>query len=175
MKSLIYLPTSFFFISACGQTKPKPTKDTTIQTPVTSDSNRLIFNSKKIANLDSIDRINNESVMASGNDITRAFVFLKDGDSSISLTANIRKDHRVFGYAKPDIKSERLLLLSVFTNDVEHNPFGCRLGSYYDTGGMEDIKLKYLGKVDGFIKAVAIEKSNNKTILYFEKKWIEFE
>jgi hypothetical protein len=80
-----------------------------------------------------------------------------------------------FGYANPDIKSERLLLISVFTNDVEKNPFGCKLGSYYDVGGMQNIKLKYLETAGNFIKAVAIDSSNNFTTLYFEKKWIVFE
>jgi hypothetical protein len=87
----------------------------------------------------------------------------------------MRKDHRIFGYAKPDTKSERLLLISVFTNDVENNPFGCKLGSYYDTSGMDDITLKYKETLGKFIKAVAIDKSNNKTDIYFEKKWIEFD
>ena len=80
-----------------------------------------------------------------------------------------------FGYAKPDIKSERLLLLSVFTIDVENNPFGCRLGAYYDTGGMDELTLKYNSTTGDFVKATAIDKANNSTTIYFEKKWIEFE
>lgn len=149
MRYLFYLPTLFLFISAFGQT-----------------------NSSK---LDSIDKANNKSVIASGTDITKAYVFLKDGDSTIRLTANIRKDHRIFGYSKPNTKSERILLISVFTNDVENNPFGCRLGSYYDTGGMKGMTLKYKETLGKFIKAIAIDNSNNKTVIYFEKKWIHFD
>jgi len=91
------------------------------------------------------------------------------------LTANIRKDHRILGYSKPNTKSERILLISVFTNDVENNPFGCRLGSYYGTGGMKDMTLKYKETLGKFIKAIAIGNSNNKTVIYFEKKWIQFD
>ncbi len=124
---------------------------------------------------DSIDKTNNESVIASGDNITKAFVFLNDGDSTINLTGNIRQDHRIFGYAKPDTNSERLLLLSVFTNDVENNPFGCRLGAYYDTGGMDELTLKYISTTGNFIKATATDKTNNSTTIYFEKKWIDLE
>ena len=55
------------------------------------------------------------------------------------------------------------------------NSLGCKLGSYYDTGGMQNIKLKYMETASNFIKAVAIDSSNNFTTLYFEKKWIIFE
>ena len=126
--------------------------------------------------LDSIDKTNNESLIASENNITKAFVYLKNGDSSIYLTSNIRQEHRIFGYKKPDTKSERLLLLSVFTNDVENNPFGCKLGAYYDTGDMKDLKLKYLRTIGTFVEAAAFDNNNNKTTnIYFEKKWIEIE
>jgi hypothetical protein len=124
-------------------------------------------------NIDSIEIANNRSVKASGSKVTKAYISRKD--SSIYLRADIHLDHRIFGYAKPDSKSERLILFSIFTNDVEKNPFGCKLGSYYDTGGIQNIKLKYIVTVGNFIKAVAIDSSNNFTILYFEKKWVEFE
>jgi hypothetical protein len=128
-----------------------------------------------IVRTDSIDKANNESVIASGDNITKAFVFLKGGDSTINLTANIRQDHRIFGYAKPDINSERLLLLSLFANDVQNNPFGCKLGAYYDTGGMDALTLKYISTTGNFVKAAATDKTNKSTTIYFEKKWIEFE
>ena len=132
----------------------------------------LQINPKSSNKLDSIEKANNKSVIASGSNVTKAYIFLKNGDSTISLTANIRQDHRIFGYSRPDIKSKRLLLLSVFTDDVENNPFGCKLGSYYDTSRMDDLTLKYLETLENFVKAVAIDKTNHKTILYFEKKWI---
>jgi hypothetical protein len=62
----------------------------------------------------------------------------------------------------------------VFTNDVENNPFGCKLGSYYDTGGMKEIKLTYLGESHGFIKALVTDSLNKGTTVYFENKWIKF-
>lgn len=124
--------------------------------------------------LDSLDNANNTSVMNSGDDITRAYVMLSSGDSSIYLTANIRKDHRIFGYAAPDIHSEKLLLLSVFTDDVENNPFQCKLGAYYDTNDMSALKLKYIETAGNFVRAYAVDTAGNRTTLYFEKKWIEF-
>jgi hypothetical protein len=148
MRNIIYILSLVLPILACGQTSIK---------------------------LDSIDKTNNASIIASGDKITKAFISLKEGDSIISLTGNIRQAYRIFGYGKPDTKSERLLLLSIFTNDVEKNTFGCKLGAYYDTGGMTDIKLKYIGTSGDFVKALAIDKSNKSTTIYFEKKWIEFD
>ncbi|MFD1629992.1 hypothetical protein [Pseudopedobacter beijingensis] len=174
MKTTIYILTLILLFSACGQTNStsdnKPTE--------TEGNNQQTLNKlpkESITKLDSIDKVNNESVVTSGDNITKAFVFLKDGDSTIHLTANIRQDHRIFGYEKPDTKSERILLLSVFTNDVENNPFGCKLGAYYDTGGMDELTLKYNSTTGKFVKAIATDKANNSTTIYFEKKWIEFE
>ncbi len=172
MRQILFALISILLISACGQTNLGPaTAIEKFDTVVIKKDTAPTANHK--TNLDSIEATNNASVKALGNKVTKAYVSIQD--SSIDLTANIRLNHRIFGYANPDIKSERLLLFSVFTNDVEKNPFGCKLGSYYDTGGMQNIKLKYLETTGNFIKAVAIDSSNNLTTLYFEKKWIVFE
>lgn len=160
MRTTIYILILILPISAYGQTNS--TSDSK-PTPVTVE----------LSKLDSIEKANNESVIASGDYITKAFVFLKEGDSTINLIANIRQDHRIFGYSKPDIKSERLLLLSVFTDDVKNNPFGCKLGAYYDTGRMGELTLKYISATGNFVKAKAIDKTNKSTTIYFEKKWID--
>ncbi len=159
-------------ISACGQTNSGSivTAQKTDSLVIKKDSSPVI---KSTIQLDSIEATNNASVVASGNRVTKAYVSKED--STIDLRADIRLDHRIFGYASPDIKSQKLLLFSIFTNDVEENPFGCHLGSYYDTDGMQNIKLKYLESVGQFIKAVAIESATKFTTLYFEKKWIVFE
>ena len=170
IKNIIFILDSTLLISACGQKSSNETGHTNNQTQISVDSTQSNNNSKT---LDSIDNANNESVIASGDNINKAYVSLQD--SSIEMRASMRLDHRIFGYAKPDTKSERPLLLAVFTNDVENNPFGCKLGSYYDTGGMENIKLKYVDTLGTFVKAVAIDKLNKATTLYFEKKWIMFE
>ena len=162
MTKFIYILTLSLIISACGQTNQK--SDSEVDTQA-----KVVF-----TKLDSIEKVNNERIVASGVDITKAIVFLKEGDSTINLIANIKQDHRIFGYAKPDIKSERLLLLSVFTDDVENNPFGCKLGAYYETAGMGELTLKYITSNGNFVKAVAIDKTNKSTIVYFEKKVIEF-
>lgn len=176
MQKTIALLTIVLWCSACK--KPSSTPDSQHLPTTENDSvSHEVHSGTKLAQsvLDSIDKVNEESVAASGEDITKAMVFLKDGDSTIHLIANIRKDHRVFGYAAPDIHSERLLLLSVFTNDVENNPFGCKLGAYYDTGGMEDLKLKYLSTTGDFVKAVATGKAHPATTVYFEKRWLDLD
>jgi hypothetical protein len=162
MRKSIYILTLSLILFACGQTNHKSDSQVDTQT-------KVVF-----TKLDSIEKVNNERIVASGVDITNAIVFLTEGDSTINLIANIKQDHRIFGYAKPDIKSERLLLLSVFTDDVENNPFGCKLGAYYETAGMGELTLKFISSNGNFVKAVAIDKTNKSTIVYFEKKVIEF-
>lgn len=172
MKYSITLLVAAFLLTACEQktsttsTASNATTDTAIIKTENKDSLALI------ATLDSIDRTNNQSIIASGNDLTKAYI--STSDSSIFLTANIELSHRIFGYALPDIKSKRLLLLSVFTNDVEKNPFGCALGAYYDTGGMQNMILHFEGKSGDFIKVIVSDNSNKKTTVYFENKWFEF-
>ena len=175
MKRTIYILTLTFFISSCGTIKQQSNHQESDQNFTTSDTTNLKQRHQKLTNLDNIDKENNKSVLASGDNITKASVDLKNQDSTINLTANIRKDHRIFGYAKPTVNSERLLLLSVFTNDVEHNPFDCKLGAYYDTAGMKEMTLKYISTSGKYVKAAAIDKLNNSTTVYFEKKWIEFD
>ena len=111
MKTTIYILTLTLFISACGQTNLKSDNQEYKQANATADTIKANQATEKQTKLDSIENANNESIVASGDNITKAFVFVKDGDSTISLTANIRQDHRIFGYAMPDIKSERLLEL----------------------------------------------------------------
>jgi len=176
MTTITYILTLILLISACGQiNSTSDNKPTEIEVNMSADTNQLRKPTADITKLDSIDKVNNESVIASGDNITKAFVFLKDGDSTINLTANIRKDHRIFGYEEPDTKSERILLLSVFTSDVENNPFSCKLGAYYDTGGMDELTLKYNSTIGSFVKATATDKAHNSTTIYFEKKWVAFE
>ncbi|MBL0881937.1 MAG: hypothetical protein IBJ16_01085 [Chitinophagaceae bacterium] len=176
MLKTIYISILTLLICACGQTNSKSgKKENSEQTIKTIDKTPTSQVTENLTRLDSIEKENNESIIASEANINKAFVFLKDGDSTIHLTLNKWRDHRILGYAQPDIKSERLLLLSVFTNDVENNPFGCRLGAYYDTEGMGELTLKYNSTTGTFVKATAIDKANNSTTMYFEKKWIEFE
>ncbi len=95
--------------------------------------------------------------------------YLSSDGSTIKLTANITQDHRIFGYANPDNKSERLLLLSVFTNDVENNPFQCKLAAFYETSGMKDLTLKYISTTKNFVKANATDKTNKSTTITLKR------
>jgi len=91
-------------------------------------------------------------------------------DDKLYLVANIRKDHRIFGFAKPSYDSDLMILFSIFTNDVEGNPFTCLIGSYYDTS-IPSIEIKYLQDIDDFVKT-KVYYLDKEYIVYFEKKWI---
>lgn len=94
-------------------------------------------------------------------------------NGSIWLTANIKRDHRIFGYKKKDVHSEKMILLSVFTSEVENNPFNCRYGAYHDTAGMKDMELKYLATEDDFLKVAIVQNGRSIDEVYMLKKWFE--
>ncbi|RQO74681.1 hypothetical protein DBR43_04660 [Pedobacter sp. KBW06] len=96
-------------------------------------------------------------------------------DSLVRLSANMRLDHRIFGYEKPDTNSRKMILLSIFTSDVKGNPYRCPYGSFYETNEMDGLELRFVLDGDKFIE-VNVEKE--KAILgkvFIDKKWIEFE
>ncbi|TPN82892.1 lysozyme inhibitor LprI family protein [Aquimarina algicola] len=96
-------------------------------------------------------------------------------DSIIWMSANMKKDHRIFGYRGKDIYSEKLILLSIFTNEVENNPFDCVYGAFYDTNGMKNMKLKYIATENEFLKVEIIKNGKSIDEVYMLKKWFEFE
>ena len=131
----------------------------------------------KRSKLDSVDHANAQSVLES-DEVTKAYVNLSSKDSIIRLHSNIRLDHRFFGYEEADTHSTKLLLFSIFTNDVKDNPFQLKLGAYYDTSNLDSkgSKLKYVGTNGDFVEAKFIDATDIPVCnIYFEKKWIEIE
>ena len=94
-------------------------------------------------------------------------------DSIIRVVSDIKLDYRIFGFEKPDTNSKKMVLFSVFTPDVENNPYKCPYGSYYGTPPEEDMKIKFTSKVGDYVKAT-IRKNENESAVYFHKDWIEF-
>jgi hypothetical protein len=95
-------------------------------------------------------------------------------DSILSISGSIQADYRVIGFANPDTCSKRLIVFSVFTRDVDGNPYGCQYGSYYSTQSIDSVLIKYTAKVKGFIQASVIVNGLKKTSVYFESRWIRF-
>jgi hypothetical protein len=133
---------------------------------------------KALSHLDSIDRENAATIsLLDDSDLQKATI--SKSDSSIwvwdfSTWVGVEKNltHRIFGYQKADTTSKRMILISVFTNDVEGNPFNCPLGSYY--GSMEDLTLKYIGNEGQFIKVNVTKADGTQHVVYIERKWAEF-
>ncbi|WP_313183174.1 hypothetical protein [Sphingobacterium siyangense] len=152
---------------APAKTTERPVKDTVLKDTALP----------KHAKLDSIDHANAQSVLES-DEVTKAYVKLTAKDSIIRLHSNIRIDHRFFGYEQADTQAKKLLLFSIFTNDVEHNPFQLKLGAYYDTSGLDSkgSKLKYVDTKGDFVQAKFIDSTDIPVCtIYFEKKWVEIE
>jgi hypothetical protein len=136
------------------------------------DSSTVENNSSCIGfeNLESMS----DSVLESAIEMEPNSLVVNRNDSSVFITANMSLDHRIFGFAKPDINSRRLILYSVFTCDIENNPFHCILGSFYDTGDSASPVLKFKGMQGVFAEMTATQKEGNTTIIYVKKKWISF-
>jgi uncharacterized protein YcfL len=127
---------------------------------------------KNLQTKKTIQTIENDSVEVDETNIQKATISLKD--SLIWIKANMRLDHRIFGYEKPNLVSKKMLLISIFTTDVEKNPFNCEYGAYYESDEMQDIKLKFKENIGEFSK-IELIKENESKIIYFENKWLEFE
>jgi len=124
-------------------------------------------------NRDSLEWEKQGNVFLEGDHLNK--LEISKNDSIVRLYSNIRLDHRIFGYEKPDLGAKKKILFSVFTFDVEDNPCNCAFGSFYETSSMKGITMKYIGKEKSFVK-VAVLKNNIKLgDVYFEKKWVEFE
>lgn len=110
-----------------------------------------------------------------GENLTKAVV---DSDGFIWLKADIRGDHRFFGYERADTKSKRLIMFSVLTTDVKDNPFGCTFGSFYETANLDSLRLKYVSSKGSFIKTKLVNIDSGNTVIsyiFFERKWFIFE
>jgi hypothetical protein len=128
---------------------------------------------KKKINLDSLDKAN-QAELTPYEDYWNK-ISVQNRDSTLWLNSEMRLDHRIFGYKKPNTKSQRLIFLSIFTNDVEGNPFECKYGSYYSTTLGEEKNLKYISTEADFVKTILLDHNEVLDTLYFERKWIEFE
>ena len=123
---------------------------------------------------DSVNKTNSNTVATEDESYIQKATVSKS-DSSIWLAANMKLDHRIFGYAKPDTTSRKMILISIFTNDVKGNPFKCLFGSYYETNGMADMELKYVSTEGHFVKANILKNNVIEGLVYFGKEWIKFE
>ena len=105
--------------------------------------------------------------------INKADIFRKD--SSVTLQAFMRMDHRIFGYERADTNSRKMILLSIFTFDVKDNPYHCPFGAYYQTNDMGDsLSLKYAGDANGFVQVQIFKRDSLATTVFMEKRWVTF-
>lgn len=150
------------FLFSCNNATNDPTQITSADT---------LPNSQK--KVDTLQSQNDYPDLIDEQNISKAQVS-KD-DSSFYVFGNIKKDYRIFGYENPDTNSKRLILFSVFTRDVENNPYKCRYGAFYQTSSMENMEIKYQGNVGSFIKTEMFSRGKKVTDLFFDKNWIEFD
>jgi hypothetical protein len=101
--------------------------------------------------------------------------YISTRDSNILAGGNINSDYRIFGYQQPNIHSKKMILISVFTTDVEGNPFQCPYGATYSLRGMDSIGLKYIASENAFISASVITNKKSIDTVFIEKRWTEID
>lgn len=118
----------------------------------------------------------NQGIIDSSTPKFLNFLWIKK-NGEVYLYQAPRRDHRMFGYEKPDVNSKKLILFSIFTKDVNGNPFAMPLGSYYDVFEMEKKQQAYLKYIKTKKRFVEMElvKDSCKTKLYFLKKYTRFD
>lgn len=95
---------------------------------------------------------------------------------SFSLVANMREDHQIFGYAAPDTHAKKLILFSVFTNDVKDNPYHCPLGAYYQTSDLPaGTDIRFMSASGGFVKLNYVASSQHPIPFYIKQTFVSFE
>jgi len=137
-------------------------------------SNRILEKDTVVESFAEIEEVemepplNNEKYLPNG---------IIEKDSTIWIMATMEKYYKIFVYETPSIKAKKLFLFSVFTKDVEGNPSNCTYGSFYDTSGMDRLKitLKYTSDTLNFMKLAIFQDEIFKDFSYVEKKWLEFD
>lgn len=99
---------------------------------------------------------------------------ISKSDSLISIYQSWKKDFRIFGYKLPNAKSEKLILFSPFTDEVENNPFQSKFGSHYDYVSFKP-KMKFIKYENDFAKIKILDSTFVPNFFFIQKKWIEFE
>lgn len=99
---------------------------------------------------------------------------ISKADSSFWIGGQKDDKYKIFGYAAPDLKSNKLILFSVFTKDIAGNPNNCLLGAYYNTLQLENEQIKYVGDAKNDFVKTLFSNSTRSTEVYFKKSQIEF-
>lgn len=168
----LLLPLFLVLIFGCRDTQKK---NNTTLADTSSSANKVESIQKDSLKSSPTNTENSEAVVQ--NEINEASIqkaIVYRSDSSLNMFENIRADYRIFGYQKPDTNSKKLLLVSVFTNDVKDNPYHCEYGAYYSSNAMENTRLKYVRKTGDFIEANLIKDEVILTPIFFQKNWVEF-
>jgi hypothetical protein len=176
IKIFVFLSMFFFEGISCKNT----VKSKRVVLPNTQNEKNQLFDKEpkrdnKIligTSLDSIEKENLQIIEMSNNSTKK--LIISNFDSSISLIADVKFYHRIFGYDAPNLKSKRKILISIFTNEVENNPYGCEYGSYYQTADVLEYSMKFISKEKEFMKVKISRANSSDDFVYFPKACVEF-
>lgn len=108
-------------------------------------------------------------------DSLKAEILLSENDSTFYVNTHITKDYRIFGYSEPNVNSEKVILFSVFTSDVDGNPFKCKYGAYYDMKYDEKYNITFQSIDGDFVKTKLTTNDGVIAYVYFEKRWVNLQ
>lgn len=108
-------------------------------------------------------------------DNTPAKLSIDQSDSITSLFANIHSAYTFFGYSKPDTNSTKLIVFSIFTNQVKGNPHQCKYESHYGDNSLGEKLIKFCSYTGEFGKFQLIKNAKVIDQLFFKKENFKFE
>ena len=92
-----------------------------------------------------------------------------------TVKAALADKYSVIGYAEPDRKSQKMIIFSVYDNEVTDNPMNLPLGAYHETTGLKDgDHIEYDSEAGQFVKLNYIRSNKTITPFYIERGFIKF-
>ena len=115
----------------------------------------------------------NDTILKSDTNSTK--LLIDKTDSIASLFANMQSDHNFFGYSQPDSNSTKLILFSIYTNQVKDNPHHCKYGAHYSDTSLEKKHLKFICYSKNYGQFKLMENKKEIAVIYFKNQNFKFD
>lgn len=94
---------------------------------------------------------------------------------AFAVKAELADHYSVIGFAEPDRGSKKVILFSVFGNEVKDNPMNLPLGAYAETTALkEGERIEFDSESGPFVKLNFIHPDNSITPFYLARSFVKF-
>ncbi len=114
-------------------------------------------------------------LLASTQVMSQTKGYVDSNTKEFHLKGNISDNYTIYGYASPDLKSEKLIKFSLTTSPVKSTAV-YKLGSYHETTSLNaGDRIKFISVIGKFAEMNFIAADNSVTTFYIRKKNLEGE